>query len=175
MLGKKSDTVIVNFDINPLDVEALERKKTHHKKYVEFLRASHATRVQKQQIAAKPVESELDREMGLEYSTDSETPRLHLPKLVDSYFTTYKAMLEKVKIKKLKTKDMTLDENHFIKKKFKPKPSSQSEIRECKAKLSRADLFQNVTAGNKMFDFGKILFRFTNYLTIHRNCLCVQC
>lgn len=47
-------------------------------------------------------------------------------------------------------------EDHFIKKKFKPKPTTQLEIRECKTKLSRADLFQNVTAGNKMFDFGGI-------------------
>jgi hypothetical protein len=51
-------------------------------------------------------------------------------------------------------KDPVADENNFIKKKFKPKPNSQTEIRECKVKLSRADLFQNVTAGNKMFDFG---------------------
>jgi hypothetical protein len=43
----------------------------------------------------------------------------------------------------------------FITKKFKSKPTTQTELRECKAKLSRADLFQNVTAGNKLFDFGK--------------------
>lgn len=60
-------------------------------------------------------------------------------------------------------------EDHFIKKKYKPKPTTQLEMRECKTKLSRADLFQNVTAGNKMFDFGKKV----NLLLLMKGSVCV--
>jgi hypothetical protein len=63
-------------------------------------------------------------------------------------------MMERMNMVKKKDKDI-YGEDTFIKKKFKPKPTTQTEMRECKMKLSRADLFQNVTAGNKMFDFGK--------------------
>jgi hypothetical protein len=135
-------------DIDPNDMDAAERRKQHMKQYVEFLRASHATRIQKNQFTKSIEPGKVEPEAV----SNGDGP--HLPKIVDSYFTQYKQILDKVKVKKQKLDDMTLDENHFIKKKFKSKPSSQSEVRECKAKLSRADLFQNVTAGNKMFDFG---------------------
>lgn len=46
--------------------------------------------------------------------------------------------------------------NQFMKRKFKPTPTTQNEIRECKARLSRGELLQSVTAGNKKIDFGVV-------------------
>jgi hypothetical protein len=43
-----------------------------------------------------------------------------------------------------------------MKRKFKPNPTTQNEIRECKARLSRGELLQSVTAGNKKIDFGVV-------------------
>ena len=82
------------------------------------------------------------------------SPRLQLPKLVDSYFNNYKTMVDRLQLKK-KAKESS-SEDVLIKKKFKSKPTTQLEMRECKAKLSRAELFQYVSAGNRMFDFGTV-------------------
>jgi hypothetical protein len=67
--------------------------------------------------------------------------------------------------------------NQFMKRRFKPQPTTQNEVRECKARLSRGDLLQSVTAGNKKIDFGVVavgsensrLFDFSNVSIF---CLC---
>ena len=51
---------------------------------------------------------------------------------------------------------LTSLKNQFMKRKFKPHPTTQNEIRECKARLSRGELLQYVTAGNKKIDFGVV-------------------
>ncbi len=45
VVGKK-DEFITN-DVDPIDIEEFEKRKTHHNQYVEYIRASHAARVQK--------------------------------------------------------------------------------------------------------------------------------
>jgi hypothetical protein len=55
----------------------------------------------------------------------------------------------------LKKKRVVFEENKLIKRKFKPAPSTQAEMRDCETTLSGA-LLQMLSFGPKVFNFGKV-------------------
>ncbi|PRP78761.1 hypothetical protein PROFUN_00934 [Planoprotostelium fungivorum] len=150
---KRAGEVMISLQPDTEAVDSFQRRKENGNQYTQFIRASHAARVARK-LQERAEETIQDVDMDMQPGAGLLTPRLQLPKVVDSYFGNYKNMVDRLKLRK-KARETT-SEDVLIKKKFKSKPTTQLEMRECKAKLSRADLFQNVTAGNKMFDFGTV-------------------
>lgn len=115
-----------------------------------------------------------DKHMGMEPGVGLSSPRLVLPKIDRNSSLPALSGSRKALGNKLTEQGNALNalslKNQFMKRRFKPQPTTQNEIRECKARLSRGDLLQSVTAGNKKIDFGIVavgsentrLFDFSN-------------
>eukprot|EP00727_Mastigamoeba_balamuthi_P000882 m51a1_g10791 hypothetical protein (2740) ;mRNA; f:28150-37480 len=83
------------------------------------------------------------------------SPRLCLPRLTADADPKAKMLPSEVSSIKQKMEEDAA-QNKVPRKAYKVRPTTAAEVAECRKKLSRAELFQFVTAGNKKLDFGNV-------------------
>eukprot|EP01107_Rhizomastix_libera_P003880 TRINITY_DN1665_c0_g1_i5.p1 TRINITY_DN1665_c0_g1~~TRINITY_DN1665_c0_g1_i5.p1 ORF type:complete len:1027 (+),score=365.08 TRINITY_DN1665_c0_g1_i5:336-3083(+) len=158
---------------DPKDVnsDSMKRKRNADV-YIQFLREKRLEQEKKLQIAAMD-ELNNSTDIGMEPGCGLISPRLEMMK------ETTEELLQGTQANPTGNDSLALQKQHMeeaaekstFRKKFKPKPAS-NEVKACKNPLTKAELFQCVTSGNKKIDFGKVplnsvigrAFHFTNIL-----------
>ena len=137
-------------------VQELERHAAHREEYVDFLRDSrkHRETGEKKREQAKRntlAKRDLTDPFGLELGmargpTEPIPPR---PPADDELWLADAGGSGRGGAR------LAPDENRLVHKKFKPRPSTQAEVRDCAAELSSQDLLA-VVASHKVLDFGRV-------------------
>jgi hypothetical protein len=141
----------------------------HKNKYNNLLRQQRATREKKQvdevvRVKAGRMNRDLDpngTDLGMETAYDAlASPRLSAPKQTDPLWLA-RPMDGMEGARGGGANKRQWDENKLIRKKFKPLPLTQAEIRDCSQELEPEDLHM-LSAGPKVFNFGTVNVNSTN-------------
>eukprot|EP00002_Diphylleia_rotans_P030530 TRINITY_DN6284_c0_g1_i1.p1 TRINITY_DN6284_c0_g1~~TRINITY_DN6284_c0_g1_i1.p1 ORF type:complete len:2909 (+),score=517.05 TRINITY_DN6284_c0_g1_i1:178-8904(+) len=150
-----------------LTFEQLKEKKKHEGKYNAFIRDNKGRVHDEEGGEFNTGKAYLDNvDIGISPGSGLLSPSPSLPKLADPLYLEHPYSKgnaadidgqtgQRTVIKKSKAAYAHHDENVLVKKKFKPQPITNAEIRDCKSLLAPSDLL-NVTTGHKSLDFGVV-------------------
>jgi len=144
-------------------------KGEHRSKYNNYLKEQRLKREKKEELGQRDVKMVKAKQTydpnGVNLDMDSAlydlpSPRLELQKAVEPLWLE-RPMDGMAGAKGARGRAPQHDENKLIKKKFKPKPSTQAEIRDCSMVLDADDL-HCISAGPKILNFGQVCVNSTN-------------
>ena len=163
-VGQQSSEIfnVTNEALYTFSDEELRRKQAHKEKYNRFLAGLRDERAKKAALRAARrhgtgmAGDPHGVDIGIDPRSGLDEPFLRIPKQVDPLWLEHPLDPDGADSggghKRSRVKG---DENRLIKKKFKSKPSTQAESRDCKASLSVADL-SSVVTGPKVMKFGTV-------------------
>ncbi len=102
---------------------------------------------------------DLDLDFGL------EPPKLSLPEQIDPLYVVkpigpYEPINQSSRKRAKQGEKGQESENRIIRKKFKPEPTTQAELRDCSAELTGEQL-QKINAGPQLIDFKTVFVKST--------------
>ena len=168
--SRKSSEIfnVTNEALYTFSDEELRRKQAHKEKYNRFLaglrdeRAKKAAKRAARRHGTGMAGDPHGVDIGIDPRSGLDEPFLRIPNHVDPLWLEHPLDPDGadggVVHKRSRVKG---DENRLIKKKFKSKPSTQAESRDCKASLSVADL-SSVVTGPKVMKFGTVCVNSTS-------------
>lgn len=138
-------------------IETLQDQRDHKAKYTNFVRTQRRNRIQKQrELANQKAEQPWDDpvSLGLNPRYGLPEPKLKAP-VADEPLWMERRFDEDGKPIIEGGREVKFDPNKLIKKKFKSKPSTQAEMRDCGTELT-AEQLAAVHSGPKSIDFGTV-------------------
>ena len=169
----KTDPYIFQMMSSPsytYSINELATIANHKNKYTSYLRSNFAKRTKRKEITIRKTFGagyqmpklltieDMGVDLGIQPRSGMVSPTCPLPKTVDELWLEIPLDAGKGKRKKGKRGINMYDPDRLITKKFKPKPKTQTEIRDCATTLTSSQLLL-VTAGPKVLEFGRVCIR----------------
>ena len=150
-------------NVHALSPSALQEWMKNREKYNSILRDGPKLRRRAAEEARRlkdPIDIfyEKDENIGLKSGSGLKSPRLKLDDVELEKLWLLRAVDDEGGTKGVTGMRFIPDETKPIKKKFKPAPTTQAEVRDCSTKLENAQLAL-CSAGPKVLDFGKVFVR----------------